>query len=106
MTSIILNLFGIALQDRVKKLEQYRNHTSYSGKLFNGDYYSNILMNEYIYNYKSLISEYISTLLQTTVFALILYFTLSTGSYLYFFKFKKQKFLPILNGHYYILHDI
>jgi lathosterol oxidase len=106
MTSLILNSFGIALQDRNKKLEQYRSHKSYSGKLFDGNYYCNILLPENLSIHQPLINEYISTLLQTILFAFIIYFTLSTLSYLYFFKLKKEKFLPKLKGSYYILHDI
>ena len=92
MASLILNSFGL-IQDRIKKLDQYKNHSSYSGKFFNGEYYSNILKLNFFIEKEHLIAEYISTLLQTTIFALILYFTLSTLSFIYFFKKISSKVL-------------
>lgn len=42
----------------------------------------------------SQLDEYLSTLLLTLIFAFALYFSLSTISYLVFFKIWKQRFAP------------
>jgi lathosterol oxidase len=96
MISIVTGYLGLHSIDMVLKVEQYKSHKSYPGNTFN---YENLLKNE-------LFSEYLSTLTQTVIFAIILYFTLCSISFFFFFKWNKEKFLPNFNGKLLILNDI
>jgi len=109
MISAFLSLLGLIHIDRQIKLLQYKSHSSYAGKIFDVEtFFKNLPLISSVNetNFYSLITEYIATWLQTTVFGLLLYFSLTIPSYLFFFKFKKTRFLPELHGNYLIYHDI
>ena len=105
MTSLLFHSFGLTNRNSELVLQQYRLHSSYAGNLFDfTKYISKFFSKDSIY--LSLLNEYLSTIMQTTVFGLLLYFTLSISSYLYVYKWKKEKLIPQLNGKYLIWHDI
>lgn len=109
MISFFLNFLGLIHIDRQIRLLQYKSHSSYAGRLFDVEaFFQRFQLTSSFYesNFFAIMTEYIATWLQTTIFGLLLYFSLTIPSYLFFFKFKKSKFLPKLNGNYLIYHDI
>lgn len=109
MIASFLSFLGWVHIDRQIRILQYKSHSSYAGNIFNMEnFFKQFPFLQAIIesNFFSLLSEYVATCLQTTIFGLLLYFSLTVSSYLFFFKFKKTRFLPKLNGNYLIYHDI
>lgn len=109
MIPSFLSFFGLIHIDRHSRVLQYKSHSSYAGNVFNIErLLQNFPLFSSVYesNLFKLIAEYIATCLQTTIFGILLYFSLTIPSYLFFFKYKKTRFLPQLNGKYLIYHDI
>lgn len=107
---LVLEKLGFLSVDRTKRLNQSKNHFMFAGNIVN---LNNIdaLKEISIKMFGStrsleLLSEYLSTLLNTILGGVFLYFFLSCISYVIFFKIKKQKFLPKLQGKFLIAHDI
>ena len=89
--------FGLYDRDILKKLNQQSHHPSYAGKVFDFSLYIS----------EPLLNEYLVTLCHTIFFGTLLYLLLSITSYLFFFIFTKEKFLPSLKTtEFKILHDI
>lgn len=105
MASLILYYTGNFEINFTERLSNYRNHHSYSGEFFKINF-SKELMGLFSESNMELLKEYCSVLVHTIVFGTLLYFILSSLSYIYFFIWKKTKFLPKLNGNFIIMTDI
>ena len=106
MTSILAMAINFSSINFENRLSHYLSHKSHPKNIFDS---TDLFQNKIpliLESYRGLMEEYVSTLIQVLMFAIILYFTLSSLSYLYFFVWKKTKYLPKLNGEFYILHDI
>lgn len=105
MTSLLFHSFGLSPKNTELVLQQYRLHSSYPGHLFD---FSKILIRFFHKDcsYLSLFDEYLSTVMQTTIFGIFIYFLLSIISYIYVYKWKQEKLIPQLNGRYMIWPDI
>ncbi|CAD8087302.1 unnamed protein product [Paramecium sonneborni] len=89
----LAELLGLIQIDRNIKQYEYQTHPSYAGNFIR-------------FGLDGIVGEYVSTVCQTFLFALALYFTLSCSSYYYFFKKNKELYLPKLNAKFYIFYDI
>jgi len=106
MTSIVISTLNIWSINKEERFSEYLEHKSHPANFFNS---KDLLKNRLplIFEiYRGLIEEYISTLGQVLIFGFLLYFTLTSLSFFYFFIWKKQKFLPKYQGTFYIIHDI
>jgi len=106
MVSILAKAINFSSINFENRLSEYINHKSHPRNIFDS---KDLLKNKIpliLESFRGLMEEYISTLLQVLIFTMILYFTLTTLSYFYFFVWKKTKYLPKLNGEFYIMHDI
>ena len=97
MVSVVLTSIGIFSINISKRLEQSDSHPSSASRIFN---FSGLVKNP-------LLNEYFTILAHTIIFGTLLYFTLSTLSYIIFFLLNKKKYLPGLKtDEFKIYHDI
>ena len=97
MVSVFLSNLGFYELNSDKNLLDQASHSSSPTKILDFSHYIS----------SPLLNEYMVILVHTMFFGTLLYFTLSLISYLFFFKFNKQKFLPNLEtGEFKIMHDI
>lgn len=106
MTSIFLHNFGFLSFDIEERLSQHKSHHSYAGNLLKVGHSLKKVIPTFMENHKEIVEEYLLTLAQTIIFACILYFSLSIISYMFFFKWKKEKYLPNYEGKLLIFNDI
>lgn len=106
MTSLVLTKLGMLSLNIDERMNQYKSHGSYAGKIFNFENLVHKIVPTVFSGHISLISEYLSNLVQIIIFGCLLYLSLSTLSYIYFFKLKKERFLPKYNGENLIWNDI
>ena len=95
MISILLELLRISPIDRTLQNKLYKLHPSFP----------HLFPAKRLESYP-ILSEYISTVIHTITFGMFFYFLFCTIDYVYFFKIKKSKFIPKLEGKFFILQDI
>lgn len=104
MTSLILNYFNLIDKTYLtNRLTLYETHYSNPKNTFNFEGLVNIItssnkldnsITSIFLSNSSLLEEYISVFTHTVVFGTLLYFILCLTSYFFFFKWKKETFLP------------